>query len=177
MFVSQGWLGTNAGFRNALVTSDRAGNLVRLVAEPSAGFGIPYSVDVNRSFSTYREGTAAANSYRLASFPNPGGVPEKNNTQFSVTVGATGGQPFTSWLMLAGQPYDRVLLGLRVLVNPSPFLFLFPMVNVNTAQARTVLPIPPVASLCGATLFGQALLYETVSGRFATSDGVRFTIF
>ena len=133
---------------------------------------MPFAIEINNAFETYGTGSAGANSYSIAEFPNPGGLPEVGNSKFSLTVQSTPNAPSVSFLLLGLGPADRQLLGIRLLIDLSQPNFLFPMSAAKSAVFP--LPIPNAAALRGARIYAQSAHVD--AGGLATSNGVSITV-
>ncbi|MCA8965642.1 MAG: hypothetical protein H6838_09190 [Planctomycetes bacterium] len=132
------------------------------------------SIDSNPNPEAYGAGTAGVRAYDWQLAPNPGGLPEVGNLNFSLTVAAS--QPTIDpllFLMSLGASAPTPMFGLDVLVDLSVTTTTF---TTLVDRATQPFPLPAVAGLVGIELFAQAFVLETQSNTLAASPGVAFTI-
>lgn len=146
------------------------------VLDSPIGIATPSGVAIHLNPARFGLGTAAGNSYEWQLAPNPGGLPKVGNTNFSLTVAATGSTGLTLGVGLIAQ--SRLasavpILGVDLWLDPTtilatPLLPALPIVAIP-------LPIPNIPGLVDLALFVQTVHQET-GGALAASPGVRFTI-
>ncbi len=170
---------------NHILATANAGNPARSVfwAEP----GTPESLlitpdratisalDVNPNPEAFGAGTPGAATYDWQLTPNPGGLPEPGNFQFSLTLEAslTSSDPVLFVMSLA-RTVPTTMFGMSVLVDLGVTYPVFSTLSNGTG--RVDFPLPPGPALTGIAVYTQGFVYEQASGLLAASRGASFTI-
>jgi len=155
---SLAWMEPN-GPQNLLLSPDR---------------GTISAVSINPNPERYGAGTPGVLSYDWQLLPNPAGLPENGNLQFSLTLEAS--QSTTApalFVMSLASSAPTQLFGLSVLVD---LTVTYPVFTMLTDTATLPFPLPPGPGLVGIEVFAQGFVYENASNTLAASSGVALTI-
>lgn len=133
-------------------------------------------VDVNHNPEAYANATSGNASYSWILERNAGGLPEPGNASFGLELLGTptiAGAPFVllSTARLA-QPIQ--ILGVDLHIDPFQVWASY-VLTPQGNKATLNLPVPPIPELRGITLYGQAIVIESMT-QFAASPGIQLTI-
>ncbi|MCA8953439.1 MAG: hypothetical protein KDE27_28255 [Planctomycetes bacterium] len=131
------------------------------------------AVSSNPNPENYGAGTPGTTSYHWLTAPNPGGLPELGNQQFSLTVASEQSIVAPGVIMVGFAPSAPVtVVGVDVYVAQGAAVY-FTTVLADTATLDVPLPTDP--SFVGLELFAQSFWAEPAGG-LAASDAVSMTI-
>jgi hypothetical protein len=150
----------------SVLTSDSSGKLSVLTGPPTGGWGAPMDVAINDAFEPYGQ-TRDEQRHWFAEFPNPGGLPEVGNSNFSVTM-KSNGNPTLSCLAIGLAPTNAMVAGVRLLVEPVVVLG----VPKPTYEWKLGIPNDPVWR--GLRFYLQGGHYE--AGKWGVSRGLEVVI-
>ncbi|MCA8973187.1 MAG: hypothetical protein KDC98_00625 [Planctomycetes bacterium] len=132
------------------------------------------AVDINHNPERYGQGTPGVLSYDWLLSPNPTGLPEVGNVQFSLTMAASRSTTAPVMFLLSLLPMPPTsMFGLSVVVDPTVAANQFVTLN-DTAELS--FPLPPAPGLIGIHLFAQGFVYESATNTLAASPGAALTI-
>jgi len=150
----------------SVLTSDSSGTLRVLAGPPAGGWGSPMDVAINDAFEPYGH-TRDEQRHWFAEFPNPGGLPEIGNANFSVRM-RSNGNPTQSLLAIGVAPTNTMVAGVRLLVQPVVVLG----VPKPTYDWKLGIPNDPVWR--GLRFYLQGGHYE--AGKWGVSRGLEVVI-
>jgi len=150
----------------SVLTTDSSGKLSVLTGPPAGGWGSPMDVAINDAFEPYGH-TRDEQRHWFAEFPNPGGLPEVGNANFSVTM-QSNGNPTLSRLLIGLAPTNTMVAGVRLLVEPVVVL------GVPKPTYEWKFPIPNHPVYRGLKVYMQGAHYE--AGKWGVSRGLEVVI-